>query len=500
MLRNNLADRGRASKDVWFGGRLPCQPQVWVPLVLALAVTLRVHAVQRWTRSYGGPHDEIAFEVCETQDGGFAVAGRYGGVGPQHGNLIWLLKTDSFGDTMWTQVYGRRQDEYALTEALAQTRDGGFLIPGTWESHGMESSGVFLIRTDSLGETLWTRPVPGLRGVPRDAKQTHDGGFIVTGRTAIDTLGYIYAIRCDSLGSILWVTYNHGVRSAWAYSVQQTADCGFVIAGSTYVPGRGDWGYLLRLDSLGDTLWGRAFHVGGGLCYPYEVQVLPDGGFAVGGNVDIGGDGFACLIRTDSLGETLWTRRYAGTAHCTSLDLCSDGGFVLGGTCSSMTGCDVWILKTSASGDSQWARSLPNNYDEYANVVRQTRDGGYISAGAIFFSTSSNDFYLVKTDANGFAAVQERAAQHVVDADEPRVVVRTASRVLCFLPSEGISSLGLFDIVGRRIATLENCRREAGWHEVELKGKLQAGAYFARLEAGRLQAVAKFVVPGARSD
>jgi hypothetical protein len=442
----------------------------------------------------------MAFEVCETPDGGFAAVGRYGGEGSQPGMLIWLLKTDSLGDTMWTRVFGHGPGEQAYAEALVQTRDGGFLIPGQWGHSKDDTHDVFLIRTNAMGETLWTRPGPGPGGGPRDIKLTRDGGFIVMGYDVPDTIGHIYAARCDSLGNLLWLTYDHGIRGAWAYGVQQTADGGFIIAGTTSNPGHGYWGYLLRLDSLGDTLWRRPLHVGDD-CYLYEVEVLPDGGFATAGTIGVGNDGFACLIRTDSLGETLWTRRYAGTADCVSLDLCSDGGFILGGTCSSgLTGCDVWILKASASGDSEWARSLLNTHDEYAEVVRQTSDGGYIAAGYIFISTSTaNDFYLVKTDADGFAALQESPVRRV-EGSEPSVVVRVPGRVLCFLPTGGISGLELFDIVGRRVAVLENRRQEAGWHEVELKGKLQAGAYFARLETNGTQAVAKFVVPMASSN
>jgi hypothetical protein len=326
---------------------------------------------------------------------------------------------------------------------------------------------------------------------------------MVMGYDPIDTGGgrRIYAARCDSLGNLLWLTYNHGVRGAWAYSVQQTADDGFIIAGTTHTPGPGAQhrGFLLRLDSLGDTLWTRTLTPGGYHCDLYAVETLPDGGFAVGGNVDVGGDGFACLVRTDSLGDTLWTRRYAGTAYCTSLDLCSDGGFILGGTCSSgLTGYDVWILRASATGDSEWARSLLNTYDEYAEVVRQTSDGGYVTAGAIFISNSTaNDFYLVKTDADGSALLHESPAQRVESSGEPRVVVRTPGLFLCYLPSQGISSLELFDVAGRRVVVLESRQQETGWHEVELKRRLQAGLYFARLEAGGMRAVAKFIAPRA---
>jgi hypothetical protein len=232
------------------------------------------------------------------------------------------------------------------------------------------------------------------------------------------------------------------------------------------------------------------------------VQVLPDGGFAAAGTIDLGGDGFACLIRTDSLGETLWTRRYAGTAHCTGLDLCSDRGFILGGTCSSgLTGYDVWILKASASGDSEWARSLVDTREEHGKVVRQTSDGGYIAAGNIWISTSTNnDFYLVKTDADGFAAIQERRAPHSVCTDAARVVVRTSSRISYFLPAPGVARLELFDAVGRKVATLENRRLEAGWHEVRVESVLTSGTYFVRLEVGGAQAVAKLVVPASVTD
>ena len=130
------------------------------------------------------------------------------------------------------------------------------------------------------------------------------------------------------------------------------------------------------------------------------------------------------IIKIDSLGDSLWTRTYAGEGDeegpyddiAYSITQTSDGGFAVVGYTSYWVGHDdVWLLKVNASGDTLWTRVYGGDNFDYANSVVQASDGGYVIAGSAgTFDEGSYDVYLIKTDSLGFAAINEPAAQKPV--------------------------------------------------------------------------------------
>ena len=106
-------------------------------------------------RSYGGTQGEIGRSVQQTSDGGYIVAGSTSSFGAGHSD-VYLIKTTSTGDTLWTRTYGGSSDDNGYS--VQQTSDGGYIIAGnTSFQWGVGESYVYLIKTNSSGDTLWTR-------------------------------------------------------------------------------------------------------------------------------------------------------------------------------------------------------------------------------------------------------------------------------------------------------------------------------------------------------
>lgn len=107
-----------------------------------------------WTKSYGGSGDDFSYNIKQTLDGGFIAAGYsnstdFDVVGNHGGIDAWIIKLDANGDTLWTHCYGGSYNDY--TYDILQSNDGGFILAGGSESsdgdltgnHGMHDYWIF---------------------------------------------------------------------------------------------------------------------------------------------------------------------------------------------------------------------------------------------------------------------------------------------------------------------------------------------------------------------
>ena len=186
-------------------------------------------------------------------------------------------------------------------------------------------------------------------------------------------------------GDTLWTRTYGGVDDDIGYSVQQTSDGGYFVAGYTGVYPQYDF-YLVKTDPDGDTLWTRTYG-GSGYDKAHCGVQTSDGGYMVaGGTQSFGaGDWDVYLVKTDGNGDSLWTRTYGGDRWdwARSIQQTSDGGYIIAGLTQSFGAGwnDVWILKTDANGDTLWTRTCGGSDQDYGAFVLQTTDGGYIVAG-----------------------------------------------------------------------------------------------------------------------
>jgi len=105
-------------------------------------------------KTFGGTSWDEAHAVQQTTDGGYIVAGRADSFGVG-GSDVYLIKTDSLGDTLWAKTYGGAGSDEGW--AVRQTTDGGYIVAGYTESFGAGLRDVYLIKTDANGDTLWTK-------------------------------------------------------------------------------------------------------------------------------------------------------------------------------------------------------------------------------------------------------------------------------------------------------------------------------------------------------
>ena len=176
--------------------------QLLLSILLLVICELKSNAQTTFQKTYGGSGIDDAYSLQQTSDGGFIAAGATTSIGAGSTDDIFLLKTNGTGDTVFTKSYGGSADESA--NSVQQTNDGGYILCGSSNSFsGNSNYDVCLIKTNSIGDTLWTKTYGGTdEDYGRSIKQTSDGGYIVTGikkRPGIQDED-IYLIKTNSTG------------------------------------------------------------------------------------------------------------------------------------------------------------------------------------------------------------------------------------------------------------------------------------------------------------
>jgi len=309
-----------------------------------------------WMRTYGGHQYDLCYSVQQTLDSGYIVVGWTSSFGAGLED-IYLIKLDTQGDTMWTRTYGGGGNDRGY--CVQETGDGCYIVAGWTSSFGAGLGDIYLIKLDTQGDTMWTRTYGG-GGNDRGycVQETGDGGFVITGYT--DSFGVggwdVYLVKTDSLGDSVWTRTFGGISHDLGYSVGQTFDGGYIITGHTYSFGAGEYDvYLIRTDSLVGTVWTKTYggngHDGG-----RSLQQTQDGGYIMGGWTNsFGADvGDVYLVKTDTLGDTLWTRTYGGFTmdYGNHVQQTQDRGYVIAGyTASFGAGMeDIYLIKTDENG------------------------------------------------------------------------------------------------------------------------------------------------------
>ena len=216
-------------------------------------VKLDANGNLQWTKTVGGPGDEIGFSLIQTSDGGYAIAGSTFSFGAGDED-VYVVKLDANGNLQWTKTIGGPKREWG--SSLIQTADGGYAIAGTTTSFGAGGEDVYVVKLDASGNLQWTKTIGGKK---EDAGisliQTSDGGYAIAGYTKSFGAGGedVYVVKLDADGKLQWTKTIGGENDDRGFSLIQTSDDGYAIAGSTQSFGaRGRDVYVIKLDRNGD--------------------------------------------------------------------------------------------------------------------------------------------------------------------------------------------------------------------------------------------------------
>jgi hypothetical protein len=355
-------------------------------------------------------------------------------------SLVTLFTQHAHAQVRFAKTYGGTNDEWA--SSVQQTSDGGYIMAGRTRSFGAGGVDVFLIKTDAFGNVQWAKAYGGGGAdLAFSVQQTSDGGYIVAGLTHSfgASNGDFFVVKMDANGNIQWAKTYGGTGADTAWSVQQTSDGGYIVAGYTRSFGAGNLDiFLIKTDEFGNVQWAKTYG-GAGDDRAYSVQQTSDGGYILVGETRSFGTNYDIfLIKTDANGNIIWAKTYAETNddRTYSVQQTSDGGYIVAGTRRISLNYSIFLIKTDANGNVQWAKAYGGGGEDRAFSVQQTSDGGYIVTGRTgSFGAGGVDVFLIKTDANG-----DIGSCGIVGSASP--TVNTVSPTVN-TPSPSVSSISL---------------------------------------------------------
>jgi hypothetical protein len=482
------------------GSTMKPQKQFFIAVLLFIT-SLNSYTQITFEKTYGGSSSDYGYSVQQTNDGGYVIVGGTSSFGAGSSD-VYLIKTNANGETLWAKTFGGSGDDEGYS--VRQTSDSGYVITGGTTSFGNGSFYVYLIKTNADGDTLWTKTFGGSSDdVGYSVKQTSDSGYVVAGYTNSFGAGQgdFYLIKTNSAGDALWTKTFGGSSDDVGYTVQQTSDSGYVIAGYTSSFGAGGSDvYLIKTDTNGDTLWTKIYG-GSNNDDGHSVQQTSDGGYVIAGTTSSFGAGSVdiYLIKTNAAGDTLWTKTNGGSSDDFGkfVQQTSDSGYVItGGTTSFGTNGSVYLIKTNTAGDTLWTKT----YDEsWPSSVQQASDGGYVIAGYTdSFGAGSYDVYLIKTNANGFVTdvtVKVSAPNSLTLLQNYPNPFNPSTTISFQIPNSSFVNLKVYDILGNEVATLINEVKPAGTYEVKFDAAdLSSGIYFYTINAGTFVETKKMIL------
>ena len=214
------------------------------------------------TTVFGGDGFEQCYSAQVTSDGGCVLGGWTDSFGSGLEDMV-IVKIDPDGHLEWEKTFGGNADDYC--ECVQQTTDGGYILAGWTSSFGAGGYDMLLVKTGSRGNLEWQRTFGGSGDdYCYSAQQTGDGGYLLGGasRHSFYASTDMYAVKTDSRGDLEWERTYGGDENDGCYSVRQTADGGYILAGDSksFSEGPCDYDmYLVKTDSQGDLIWQETF-------------------------------------------------------------------------------------------------------------------------------------------------------------------------------------------------------------------------------------------------
>jgi hypothetical protein len=400
-----------------------------------------------------GPSGNTGYSVVQTADKGFVFCGNTSPSGNSLLDLqIQVIRTDSLGNEIWRRRFAQNDMNYVYK--IVPTQDGGFAIGGySQPKNSNYQQDMLILRIGANGDSLWANSYgqPSTASeIAYDLIQTSDKGFLLAGKSAPAVLEYMHLIKTDSLGNTLWTK---APMSSYldhrALTVREIPSGGYIVGGNTSTPVRGL--SVIRLDSAGNTVWAKRLSKGTYTPRAEDVLPLADTGFLVVATIQLNANNTqqnSWLLWLKANGDTVRTMTFRNI-RIRSIVPDHEGGFWLAGLSPGYEPIS-FLYKINAQGDSLWSKE----YSFYPNIgiaeANPTQDGGLILVGYVLDFINELKAILIKTDGEGNVPATVSVTALTSDPGQLKLYPNPATDAMVLeIEKQGTAELTILNLLGQ---------------------------------------------------
>lgn len=265
------------------------------PFVILIVFSLNIFGQSiTWQRTYQQYAYNYGFGACQTTDGNFVI------VGQAVGNVLFAMKINPWGDTLWSVIFNSMSNSAAWS--ITPINNGGAIITGRWNS-------AFVIKLNSNGLVEWNKTFASGTIDCDEIKKTSDGGYIFCGGFVYN-LERAYICKIDSTGNLLWEKIYSSFFHKKFRSVEIAHDGGYILTGevqeSSTTPGKI---LIFKINENGDSLWENRFSISASPA-GFKIRKLNQGYLIGGVSDDSTGRSQVFTCKINNQGDTNTVRKF----------------------------------------------------------------------------------------------------------------------------------------------------------------------------------------------
>ncbi|MCC6476378.1 T9SS type A sorting domain-containing protein [bacterium] len=450
----------------------------WV-VILLLPVLAQAQPDMLWSRLYSTESIQNAQDLIQTEDGGYFIAGMAFS-SQSNTRDMYCVRTNSIGDTLWTRLLGLSADDWA--HAAASLPDGEFALAGFTGDYLNGEGDVWLVSLAENGDSLRSRQYD-LGALERCSAvlALEEGGFILAGGIEYTNPSNTDAllIRTNSSGDTLWTRIIGGPETGeWCRDIVRVGD-NFLLGGFQESAARGFW--IALVASTGEVLWQETYDSGHS-DDAAAVGVLSDGNYFLSGeSIEFGelNEGWSRTLKLSSdpnnWGAVIWDTQFSSAPLFRLGDALAmpDGGVAITGHAGDGSGGNhhVVIYRLDSDGNVDWTLTLGHDNLAESNAITLCSDGGLAVAATPYSQMTGPDILLMRFEPE-ISGTLARGENLLPNLS---LVVypnpfNPSTNISFSLQDDGRVRLAIYNALGVQVAELLDGRLHAGEHSLVFDG------------------------------
>ncbi len=423
--------------STYIKGTITQSIKLYIILSVSILFIPDIHAQYKldWAQIYGGDARDEAFCIIENHNGELIL----GGYTKQQEKHLWIISVDENGQALWGKTFKARPISEA--RSIAITSDSNLVVAGYSVKEFLSEREMWILKISREGKLIWEKSFGGIADeCAYSIVETYDEGFAIAGFSSTNENFEedAWILKLDKNGNKIWDNRYGQSGKDYAYDIAQTKDKGLVFCG--YQSKRSDahmsfW--LAKTDSAGNDLWDNIYHFNKWDVATTLVEGL-DGYIYVAGYTRASSiiDYDVAILKIDQEGNEIWkkTISWGRWDQATSITTTYDNGIVIAGFTRSgkEMSSDFAVTKIDSAGNVLWENVFARKSLDYPNAVIETRDNGLAIAGTTYTQGRGWDFALLKfknEDQPTISFSQDSVATSITNNYTLRSCIKTKSNL-----------------------------------------------------------------------